>query len=81
MWLCGGNSRIFRTGLSHENDGDARLITKGYKLQNLAVLEFFFFQLFPNWTACSLITYTIQYTHNASEGSGKHCSLLSVTFP
>ena len=46
MWLCGGNSRIFRTGLSHENDGDARLITKGYKLQNLAVLEFFFSNYF-----------------------------------
>ena len=30
-----GNSRIFRTGLSYENDGDARFITKGKKLQIL----------------------------------------------
>jgi hypothetical protein len=29
----------------------------------LAVLGIFFIQLFPNWTACSAITYTYYYCY------------------
>ena len=37
--------------------------------QILAVLGIFFIQLFPNWTACSPITYTYLHVYNVNGSS------------
>ena len=82
MWLRGGNSGYFAWDYRLKMTGIPVLSLRGRNYKIWLSSKFFSIQLFPNWTACSLIAYTpIKYTHKASEGSDIRCSLLSVTFP